>query len=41
MPEGFYPRDFGPDWVLGTETDEMDVTYVVLYPLSRSTGSGD
>lgn len=36
MPEGFHPWDVGEDWILGTERDELDVEYVVLYPLEGS-----
>jgi len=35
MPEGFYPQTVGTDWILGTERDEMDLEYVVLYPLVK------
>jgi hypothetical protein len=35
MPQGFFPWDIGKDWVLGTERDELDVEYVVLYPLRK------
>ena len=35
-PERFYPYAIGEEWVLGLETDELDVEYVALYPLHRS-----
>ena len=36
MPPAFSPTDIGEDWILGVETDEMDVEYVSLYPLEKS-----
>jgi hypothetical protein len=36
MPPRFYPWDFGEDWLLGTEADDLGVEYVVLYPLIKS-----
>jgi hypothetical protein len=36
LPLGFYPTHIGNDWLLGLERDQMDVEYVVLYPLIRS-----
>ncbi len=35
MPPRFTPMDVGQDWILGLETDELDVEYLVLLPLSR------
>jgi hypothetical protein len=35
MPKRFFPFAIGEDWVLGVETDDMDVEFVVLYPLSK------
>jgi len=35
MPERFFPYAIGEDWVLGVETDELDVEFVVLYPLIK------
>jgi hypothetical protein len=35
VPERFYPWVIGEDWILGVEQDELDVEYVVLYPLER------
>lgn len=35
MPLGFYPWQFGDDWVLGVETDDLGVEYVALYPLLK------
>ncbi|MFC1662405.1 hypothetical protein ACFL3S_13295, partial [Gemmatimonadota bacterium] len=35
MPPRFYPWDFGGDWLLGVETDDLGVEYVVLYPLVK------
>jgi hypothetical protein len=36
MPDGFVPRDFGADYVLGEWRDELDVPYVRLYALTRT-----
>jgi hypothetical protein len=35
VPDRFDPRVIGEDWILGVERDELDVEYVVLYPLER------
>jgi hypothetical protein len=35
MPSRFYPWDFGEDWLLGVETDDLGVEYVVLYSLNK------
>lgn len=35
LPESFFPRDIGPDWLLGTESDELGVEYVALYSLVK------
>ena len=35
LPALFYPWDFGEDWLLGTETDDLGVEYVALYPLIK------
>jgi len=40
MPERFLPYAIGEDWVLGVETDELDVEYVVLYPLLKNSADG-
>ena len=37
MPGRFFPFAIGEDWVLGVETDELDVEYVVLYPLNKGS----
>ena len=37
-PPKFDPRDIGSDWVLGVERDELDVEYVVVYPLLKGEG---
>ncbi len=34
-PDRFFPYAIGPDWILGMERGEMDVQYVVLYPLVK------
>jgi len=33
MPERFRLHQAGPDWVLGVWRDELDVEFVVLFPL--------
>jgi hypothetical protein len=38
VPERFHPFDAGDGWVLGKWTDEMDVEYVRLYGIVRTTG---
>ena len=38
VPSGFYPYQIGDDWILGSETDELDVEYVVVYPLVKQGG---
>jgi len=35
MPERFFPYAVGVDWILGVEWDDLDVEYVVLYPLIK------
>ena len=35
LPERFYPYQIGPDWILGSETDELDVEYLALYRLRK------
>ena len=35
MPSTFFPMDIGENWILGLERDEMDVEYMVLYPLQK------
>ena len=40
MPERFFPFAIGEDWVFGVETDELDVEYIVLYPLNKGPGNG-
>jgi len=35
MPPGVDPADIGPDWILGVGRDELDVEYVVVYPLIK------
>jgi len=37
MPPNFHPMDIGEDWILGVERDELDVEYVVIYPLRPTT----
>jgi hypothetical protein len=39
FPPRFDPRDIGDDWILGVERDELDVDYVVVYPLNKA-GAG-
>jgi hypothetical protein len=34
-PSGFVPNVVGSDWILGVEMDDMDVEYVVVYPLLK------
>lgn len=34
-PRGFFPYAVGSDWILGVERDDMDVEYVVVYPLLK------
>jgi hypothetical protein len=36
VPSGFGPWDIGDDWILGVEQDELDVEYVVVYPLIKA-----
>ena len=40
MPGRFFPFAIGEDWVLGVETDDLDVEYVVLYPLLKDAADG-
>jgi len=35
LPERFHPWDIGEDWMVGTERDELDVEYVVLYEIIK------
>jgi hypothetical protein len=35
VPPRFFPYHVGDDWILGVEWDELDVEYVVLYPLVK------
>lgn len=35
MPTRFVPMDIGGDWILGTEKDELDVEYLVVYSLFK------
>jgi hypothetical protein len=35
VPIRFFPYEIGEDWVLGVERDELDVEYVVVYPLIK------
>ena len=35
LPEGLIVHQVGADWILGVETDEVDVEYVVLYNLRK------
>jgi hypothetical protein len=35
MPGRFLPFAIGEDWVLGVERDDLDVQYVLLYPLRK------
>jgi hypothetical protein len=37
-PERFFPYEIGEDWALGVEWGELDVQYVVVYPLIKGTG---
>jgi len=39
MPHRFFPFAIGPDWILGVEWDDLDVEYVVLYPLLKEVGA--
>lgn len=34
-PDRFFPYCVGSDWILGVEWDDLDVEYVVLYPLRK------
>jgi hypothetical protein len=40
MPRRFFPYAIGEDWVLGVEWDDLDVEYVVLYPLLKDAADG-
>jgi len=40
MPGRFFPYAIGEDWVLGVEWDDLDVEYVVLYPLLKDAADG-
>ena len=40
MPGGFFPFAIGEDWLLGVETDDLDVQYVVIYPLLKGVADG-
>jgi len=40
VPQRFYPHHIGPDWILGVEQDELDVEYVVVYPLIKDGDVG-
>ena len=35
VPPRFFPFSIGSDWILGVERDDLDVEYVVLYPLEK------
>jgi hypothetical protein len=34
-PDRFFPYDIGDSWILGVEWDDLDVEYVVVYPLLK------
>jgi hypothetical protein len=36
VPDRFYPYRIGSDWIVGVEQDDLDVEYVVLYPLNKT-----
>jgi hypothetical protein len=36
-PAGFEPWDIGGDWILGVQRDELEVEYVVLYPILKGS----
>jgi hypothetical protein len=36
VPGRFFPYGIGADWILGVETDDLEVEYVVLYPLNKT-----
>jgi hypothetical protein len=38
MPPGFQPTDIGDDWLVGVQRDEMDVEYVLVFPLVKPGG---
>jgi hypothetical protein len=40
VPERFSPFQIGGDWILGAEWDDLDVEYVVLYPLLKEPANG-
>ncbi len=35
MPRRFFPLDIGSDWMLGVQQDDLDVEYLVLFPLQK------
>jgi hypothetical protein len=40
LPHRFFPYHIGSEWILGVETDDLDVEYVVLYPLNKPSPHG-
>jgi len=40
VPHRFSPLQVGTDWILGVQWDDMDIEYVVLYPLRKGAGDG-
>ena len=40
VPNRFYPYAIGSDWIGGVERDDLDVEYVVLYPLEKKDRDG-
>jgi len=39
-PPRFDPRAIGSEWILGVEQDDLDVEYVVVYPLLKGGEAG-
>ncbi|MGD2122960.1 MAG: hypothetical protein PVJ76_14500, partial [Gemmatimonadota bacterium] len=40
VPDRFFPYDIGEDRILGVEWDDLDVEYVVIYPLLKGPPNG-
>ena len=40
VPDGLFLFEVGEDYVLGSTADELDIRYVVAYPLKRGASSG-
>jgi hypothetical protein len=38
LPDGFWPQQIGPDWILGTQPDAEGIAHVRIFPIHRTAG---